>query len=123
MGSSVKAKDVKELVALSKSTKGGLSYASAGTGSIAHLAGELLKARIGIDMLHIPYKGASVAITELIGGQIIIYGSSMPPALPLINAGKLRALGVSSAKRLAPLPSVRRSISTARSASRHPTTR
>ena len=66
----------------------------------------MLKSMAKIDLLHIPYKGASLAITELIGGQIVIYGSSMPPALPLIQSGKLRALGVTSAKRLAPLPAV-----------------
>ena len=67
---------------------------------------EMLKSMAKIDMLHIPYKGASLALTELIGGQITIYASSMPPALPLINGGKLRALGVTSGKRLAPLPNV-----------------
>jgi tripartite-type tricarboxylate transporter receptor subunit TctC len=65
VGSSVNAKNVKELVALSKLQKGGLSYASAGTGSIGHLAGELLKARIGIEMEHIPYKGSAPALADL----------------------------------------------------------
>ena len=100
------AKNVKELVAYAKARPGAVTFGSPGNGTIGHLSLEMLKSMAKIDMLHIPYKGASVAITELIGGQIIIYGSSMPPALPLINAGKLRALGVSSAKRLAPLPSV-----------------
>ena len=100
------AKNVKELVAYAKVRPGAVTFGSPGNGTIGHLSLEMLKSMAKIDMLHIPYKGASVAITELIGGQIIIYGSSMPPALPLINAGKLRALGVSSAKRLAPLPSV-----------------
>ena len=59
-----------------------------------------------IDMLHIPYKGATLAITELIGGQIVLYASSMPPALPLINGGKLKALGVTTAERLRPYPNV-----------------
>ena len=100
------AKNVKDLVAYAKARPGAVTFGSPGNGTIGHLSLEMLKSMAKIDMLHIPYKGASVAITELIGGQIIIYGSSMPPALPLINAGKLRALGVSSAKRLAPLPSV-----------------
>ena len=100
------AKNVKELVAYAKARPGAVTFGSPGNGTIGHLSLEMLKSMAKIDMLHIPYKGASVAITELIGGQIIIYGSSMPPALPLINAGKLRALGVSSAKRLAPLPAV-----------------
>jgi len=100
------AKNVKDLVAYAKARPGAVTFGSPGNGTIGHLSLEMLKSMAKIDMLHIPYKGASVAITELIGGQIIIYGSSMPPALPLINAGKLRALGVSSARRLAPLPSV-----------------
>lgn len=99
-------KNVKELVVYAKSRPGAVTFGSPGNGTIGHLSLEMLKSMAKIDMLHIPYKGASVAITELIGGQIVLYGSSMPPALPLINAGKLRALGVSSAKRLAPLPAV-----------------
>ena len=87
-------------------TPGAVTFGSPGNGTIGHLSMEMLKSMAKIDLLHIPYKGAALAITELIGGQIVIYGSSMPPALPLINAGKLRALGVTSARRLAPLPNV-----------------
>jgi tripartite-type tricarboxylate transporter receptor subunit TctC len=100
------AKNAKELIAYAKSKPGVVTFGSPGNGTIGHLSVEMLKSMAKIDMLHIPYKGASLAITELIGGQIAIYGSSMPPALPLINAGKLRALGVTSTKRLAPLPNV-----------------
>ena len=66
----------------------------------------MLKTMAGIKLLHVPYKGAAQALTDLIGGQIVIYASSMPPALPLIKFGRLRALGVTSAKRLVPLPNV-----------------
>lgn len=100
------AKNAKELVAYARARPGAITFGSPGNGTIGHLSLEMLKSMAKIELLHIPYKGASLAITELIGGQIVIYGSSMPPALPLVNAGKLRALGVTSAKRLAPLPAV-----------------
>ena len=100
------AKNARELIAYAKAKPGAVTFGSPGNGTIGHLSLEMLKSMAKIDMLHIPYKGATLAITELIGGQITIYASSMPPALPLINGGKLRALGVTSAKRLAPLPSV-----------------
>lgn len=100
------AKNAKELIAYARAKPGAVTFGSPGNGTIGHLSLEMLKSMAKIDMLHIPYKGAALAITELMGGQIAIYGSSMPPALPLINAGKLRALGVTSAKRLAPLPNV-----------------
>jgi len=100
------AKNAKELIAYARGKPGVVTFGSPGNGTIGHLSFELLKSMAKIDMLHIPYKGATLAITELMGGQIVTYASSMPPALPLINAGKLRALGVTSAKRLAPLPTV-----------------
>ena len=100
------AKNAKELITYAKAHPDAVTFGSPGNGTIGHLSVEMLKSMAGIKMLHIPYKGASLAITELIGGQITIYGSSMPPALPLIQGGKLRALGVTSAKRLAPLPGV-----------------
>ncbi len=100
------AKTARELIAYAKSKPDAVTFGSPGNGTIGHLSVEMLKSMAGIKMLHIPYKGATLAITELIGGQITLYASSMPPALSLINAGKLRALGVTSAKRLAPLPAV-----------------
>ncbi len=100
------AKSIRELVVYAKSKPDAVTFGSPGNGTIGHLSVEMLKSMAGIKMLHIPYKGATLAITELIGGQITIYSSSMPPALPLVNAGKLRALGVTGAKRLAPLPAV-----------------
>ncbi len=106
VGSSVNAKSVKELVALSKTQKGGLSYASAGPGSIAHLAGELLKARIGIDMLHIPYKGSAPALADLMGGQLPVAIDAMIPSGAQVKAGKVRALAILSTERSPLLPDV-----------------
>jgi tripartite-type tricarboxylate transporter receptor subunit TctC len=100
------AKNAKEMIVYARAKPGALTFGSPGNGTIGHLSMELLKTTAKINMLHIPYKGATLAITELIGGQIVLYASSMPPALPLINAGKLKALGVTTAKRLAPLPNV-----------------
>jgi tripartite-type tricarboxylate transporter receptor subunit TctC len=100
------AKTARDLIAYAKGKPDAVTFGSPGNGTIGHLSVEMLKSMAGIKMLHIPYKGATLAITELIGGQITVYASSMPPALSLINAGKLRALGVTSAKRLAPLPAV-----------------
>ena len=106
VGPSVSARNVKELVALSKSQKGGLSYASAGPGSIAHLAGELLKARIGIDMLHIPYKGSAPALADLMGGQLPVAIDAMIPSGAQAKAGKVRALAILSTERSPLLPDV-----------------
>ena len=100
------AKNPKELIAYARAKPGVVTFGSPGNGTIGHLSMELLKTMAKINMLHIPYKGATLAITELIGGQIVLYASSMPPALPLINGGKLKALGVTTSKRLAPLPNV-----------------
>ncbi|HSQ05583.1 MAG TPA: tripartite tricarboxylate transporter substrate binding protein [Burkholderiales bacterium] len=100
------AKNMRDLVSRARAKPGAITFGSPGNGTIGHLCLELLKSMTHIDMLHIPYTGASRALTELMGGQIVIYASSMPPAVPLIHAGKLKALGVTTAKRLAPLPDV-----------------
>ncbi len=100
------ARNAKEMIAYARARPGALTFGSPGNGTIGHLSMELLKTIAKINILHIPYKGATLAITELIGGQIVLYASSMPPALPLINAGKLKALGVTTSKRLVPLPNV-----------------
>lgn len=100
------ANTMKDLIARARAKPGAITYGSPGNGLIGHLAIELLKTMTKIDMLHIPYTGASRALTELIGGQIVIYASSMPPAAPLIKAGRLKALGVTSAKRIAAMPDV-----------------
>lgn len=100
------ARNMRELAARAKAQPGAITFGSPGNGTIGHLSMELLKSTAKLDMLHVPYNGAARAITELIGGQIVIYSSSMPPAVPLIQAGKLKALGVTTAQRLAPLPDV-----------------
>jgi len=102
----VAAKSVRELIALAKASPGKLNYASAGTGSSLHMAGELFKYATGTDMLHVPYKGTGPAMIDLIGGRVQLIFSTMPPALPHIKAGRLRALGVTTAKRAAAAPEV-----------------
>ena len=95
----VAAKSVSELVTLAKARPKQLAFASAGTGSSTHLAAELLKSMAGIDMVHIPYKGGGQAVVDVMAGQVQLYFSSMLGALPHVKSGKLRALGVTSAKR------------------------
>lgn len=103
----VLANSVEDLVALLKKAKPGeYSYASSGVGSVHHLAGELFKRKAGVSMDHIPYRGAGPAMTDLIGGQIPIMMATIGPALPMISAGKVRALGVTSATRSLALPDV-----------------
>ncbi|MEA3154800.1 MAG: hypothetical protein QOK44_2389 [Betaproteobacteria bacterium] len=103
---SLPVRTVKELVSLAKARPGELNYASAGTGSAIHLAMELFQNASGIDVVHIAYKGASPAITDVLGGQVPLMFATTPPAVEHMRTGKLRALGVSSARRLAVLPAV-----------------
>jgi tripartite-type tricarboxylate transporter receptor subunit TctC len=101
---SVKAANVKELVALAKARPGQLNYGSGGNGSAANLATEYFKLQTGSSLLHIPYKGTAPAVTDLVGGQIQILFTGAPAVLPFIKSGQLRALAVSSPKRLDALP-------------------
>ena len=101
---SLPAKSMSELVAHAKTRAKPLAYASAGTGSSTHLAAELLKTMAAIDMVHIPYKGGGQAIVDVMSGQVPMYFSSALGALPHIKSGKLRALGVTSAKRSRAIP-------------------
>ena len=103
---SVPVKSVKELLALAKADPGRLNYASAGNGAANHLAMELFKSMAGVSLTHVPYKGAPQAVTDLIGGSVNLMFNSIPPALQHIKAGRLRMLGVSSAKRSPQLPDV-----------------
>jgi tripartite-type tricarboxylate transporter receptor subunit TctC len=98
------AKSVKELLAAARAKPGSLNYGSAGTGSSLHLTGELFKHAAGVDIVHVGYKGTAPAITDLIAGQVQIVFSTMPPALPHVKTGRLRALGVTSAKRARIVP-------------------
>ena len=103
---SLPAKSVAEFIALAKSKPGGLNYASAGQGSSLHLTGEIFKATTGVDIVHVAYKGTAPALTELIAGQVQASFSTMPPALPHVKTGKLRALAVTTSKRALAAPDV-----------------
>jgi len=103
---SVNAKSVRELTALAKSQPGKLNVASSGNGTSIHLAAELYKQMAGVDILHVPYKGSSPAVTDLLGGQVQMMFDNMPSSLPYAKAGKLRALAVTSMTRSAALPDV-----------------
>ena len=98
------AKTIPELIALAKREDGKLTYASAGVGSGIHLGAELFAAMAGIKLTHVPYKGSSPALTDLIGGHVAIYFSSLPPAIALIKEGKVRALAVTGPQRSPLLP-------------------
>lgn len=98
------ARTVKELVALAKARPGALNYGSAGNGSVGHLAGEQLAALAGLKMVHVPYKGSSLAVTDLLAGQLQLMMENLPTVLPHIKAGKLRALGVGTKQRSALVP-------------------
>jgi tripartite-type tricarboxylate transporter receptor subunit TctC len=103
---SVPIRSVPELIAYAKANPGKLSIASAGTGTPAHIAGELFKMTTGIDMVHVPYRGAALALTDLLGGQVQVMIDNMAASLEHIRAGRLRALGVTTAARLEMLPDV-----------------
>ena len=95
-----------EFIAYAKQNAGKLSMASGGTGTTTHLAGELLKMMAGIDMIHVPYRGTGPAITDLLGGQVQVMFGSAPSSVQYIRNGQLRALAVTSHKRLEALPDV-----------------
>ena len=100
----VAAKSIKELVALAKAQPGGLTFASGGSGSGPHMAAELFKSMTGLDIRHIPYKGASAAIPDLIGGRVTMMFSPIAVGLPGVREGKLRALAVTSLRRSSAVP-------------------
>ena len=102
----VPATTVKELVTLAREKPGTLNFASPGNGSQAHVAVELLKLQLGLDLVHVPYQGVGPAMKDLLGGRINLMVAQVPSALPYIKSGKLRALGVASSAPLAALPEV-----------------
>ena len=106
VNNAVPAKDLKEFIAYAKANPGKLNYGSPGNGSTAHLSMELFKSMTGVNMAHIPYKGSAGVLADLIGGQIIVTMDNMPPYVPQVKAGKIRALAVSPAKRSPALPEV-----------------
>jgi len=95
-----------DLLAAAKTDPGGVTFASPGNGTVSHLAGELLQRAAGVRLTHVPYKGASQALTDTLGGQVQSFMSSVPSALSQIKAGRLRAIAVTSAKRAPELPEV-----------------
>lgn len=101
----VPAHNLKELIALARAKPGQLNYGSV-SGSASHLSTELFKMSAGVNMMHIPYKGAAPATTDVIAGQIQLSFASTPGSIPVVKAGKVRAIGVTSAKRIAKLPDV-----------------
>lgn len=102
----VPARTVAELVRLARAKPGALTFASSGSGSSTHLSGELFKSLAGVDILHVPYRGSSQALIDVIGGQVTMLFDNAPSSLPFIEQGKLRAIAVTSRKRLANLPDV-----------------
>lgn len=103
---SVPASSVKELIALAKSKPGQVTYGSYGNGSSAHLIGELFKMMAGVDLLHVPYKGAAPAVNDLLGGQVNLVFADVAAVLPHVKSGKLRPLGIGSSRRFDGLPEV-----------------
>ncbi len=99
-------KTVQDLIKLAKAKPGLLTYASAGSGTSPHMAMELLKLMTGVDMLHIPYKGGAPAVTELIGGHVMMYCENLPNLLPHAQAGRLRAIAVTTAARIKQAPEI-----------------
>jgi tripartite-type tricarboxylate transporter receptor subunit TctC len=97
-------KNVKEFIAHVKANPGKLSYGSPGNGSTAHLSMELFKSMTGSNIVHIPYKGSAGVLADVMGGQIAVTIDNMPPYIPQVKAGKLRALAVSTAKRSSAMP-------------------
>ncbi|HZQ60737.1 MAG TPA: tripartite tricarboxylate transporter substrate binding protein [Casimicrobiaceae bacterium] len=103
---SLKVNTVQEFIALLKKNPGKYSYGSGGNGTSAHMSAELFKMMAGVDITHVPYKGATPALTDLIAGQIAMFLGNLPPAIPFIKNGQVKALAVTSLKRSPELPNV-----------------
>jgi tripartite-type tricarboxylate transporter receptor subunit TctC len=100
------AKTVPEFIAWAKANPSKVNMASGGTGSASHIGGEFFKTMTGVDMLHVPYKGGAPATTDLMGGTIQVYFSPLPESIGVVKGGKVRAIAVTTAKRVASLPDV-----------------
>ncbi len=103
---SLPAHNVKELIAHARANPGKLNYASAGNSSLAHFAGALFQSRAKVELTHVPYKGSAPALIDLLAGRVEMQFGSIPPALPHMQAGRLRALAVTSARRISAAPPV-----------------
>jgi tripartite-type tricarboxylate transporter receptor subunit TctC len=103
---SVQAKNLAELISYARAKPGALSFASAGVGSVSHLAGELFKQEAKIDILHVPYKGGGAAVPDLLAGRVSMMLETMPNALPLVRSGQMRAIGVTTKERSSLAPDI-----------------
>lgn len=101
---SIPARNLKEMVALAKARPGQLNYGTPGVGTSPHLAGELFKQVTGTNIVHVPYKGNAEAITDLMGGQISVVFTGVPPVIPLMQAGKVKLMATTGDKRIAAIP-------------------
>jgi tripartite-type tricarboxylate transporter receptor subunit TctC len=106
VGEQVKARNVRELIAEAKAKPGSISFGSGGAGSTQHLCGELFKLRTGVDMLHVPYKGGGPALMDVVAGVISLQFENLVTAIPHVKSSKLRALALTSAKRVSTLPDI-----------------
>jgi len=105
-GPNLSARSISEVIALAKAKPGQITYATPGSGSSQHLMGELLKSTVKIDLLHVPYKGTGPAMSDLIGGQVALLFSPLVSAIPQMKSGRVRALAVTSPKRVPAVPDV-----------------
>jgi tripartite-type tricarboxylate transporter receptor subunit TctC len=103
---SIPAKSVAEFIAYAKANPGKINWATSGNGTSVHLSGELFKLKTGVNLTHVPYRGSAPALTDMLSGQVHVMFDNMPPSLPHIQAGKLRALAVTTATRSDALPDV-----------------
>ena len=106
VNSNVPAKDLRQFIALARKKPDSITYASSGNGSVNHLLGEMLKLETGIRMLHVPYKGVAQLITDVMSGQVDAGFASVPSVIQHVNSGRVRALAVTSAKRISVAPAV-----------------
>ncbi len=106
VNNSLPVRNVRDLIAYAKANPGKLNFASASSGSSSQLAGEQFKLLAGVDMQHIPYKGSTPALTDVMGGQVHMMFDSTPSAMPFVKSGKLRALAVTTAKRTGAAPDI-----------------
>ncbi|MDW8469349.1 MAG: tripartite tricarboxylate transporter substrate binding protein [Burkholderiales bacterium] len=100
----VPARTVREFIDYAKANPGKINFASSGTGTSIHMSGELFKMLTGVDIVHVPYKGSAPALTDLLGGQVSVMFDNLPPSMPHIKSGKLRALAITTAQRYPGLP-------------------
>jgi len=98
--------NVKDVIALARSRPGQINYSSAGNGSTTHLAAEIFRSAASVELVHVPYKGAPPALADLVGGQVHMMISTLPAAMSLVQAGRLRTLAVTTAKRAESMPAV-----------------